>query len=333
MENKIQLVIPQQNSALLVGITGDKIDVGGTIDIPYNSISKIIDNKIIVTLDKSNKQLLLHTIDGTYIKSIKVPFGIAMNAKENVVYIGGNANDGEVCYMVDLASESQTLVNIALPEPMSYGKAVDDILILGNKMLLIDNIVFPKYTFEYDISDPNKPVWVETVKLPHNRTYENIIKGDMNKDWIIYLSSASCEEGGYVRYITCHKKRNLTFTFADIECPYNSKSVPSFKDIALINDRLYVLTNWGLAYYDLMTPNVKSSDLKFIKQKIFANKILKVNDNMLIVVSEKTYKKIDLNRINTQSTKSISAQYNKVKVGLYIQKAMRDFTNWLSYLF
>ncbi len=326
-------IIPQQDHGLIVEIVDNTVKILHKFDIPYNSISKIIDNKIIVTLDKSNKQLLLHTIDGVFIKSIKVPFGLAMNVKESVVFIGGNANGGEVCYMVDSDSEDQVLQNINLPVPMAYGKAVDDILILGDKMLLIDNIVFPKYTFEYDISDPNKPVWVETVKLPHNRTYENIIKGDMNKDWIIYLSSASCEEGGYVRYITCHKKRNLTFTFANIECPYDSKPVPFFKDIALINDRLYVLTNWGLAYYDLMTPNVKSSDLKFIKQKIFANKILKVNDNMLIVVSEKTYKKIDLKHIDLQSTKSISEQYNKMKIRLYIQKTIRDFKHWLSYLF
>jgi len=181
MENKIQLVIPQQNSALLVGITGDKIDVGGTIDIPYNSISKIIDNETIVTLDKSNQQLLLHTIDGVFIKSIKVPFGLAMNVKESVVFIGGNANGGEVCYMVDLDSEDQVLQNINLPVPMAYGKAVDDILILGDKMLLIDNIVYPKYTFEYNIANPNKPLWVETVELPEGRPYENIIKGDFCK--------------------------------------------------------------------------------------------------------------------------------------------------------
>ena len=86
-------------------------------------------------------------MDGTFIKSIRVPFGIAMNIKENVVYIGGNARGGEVCYMLDLDSDDQHLQNIELPEPMSYGKAVDDILILGNKMLLIDNIVYPKYTF------------------------------------------------------------------------------------------------------------------------------------------------------------------------------------------
>ena len=137
MENKIQLVIPQQNGALLVGITRDKIDVGDTIDIPYNSISKIIDNETIVTLDKSNQQLLLYTIDGIFIKSIKVPFGLAMNVKDSIVYIGGNANGGEVCYMVDLDSEDQILQNINLPVPMAYGKAVDDILILGDKCFLL----------------------------------------------------------------------------------------------------------------------------------------------------------------------------------------------------
>ena len=95
-------------------------------DIPYNSISKVIDNETIATLDKSNRKLLIHTIDGVLLKSISVPFGLAMNVKNHTVYIGGNANDGEVCYRVDLDSKDLLLQNINLPIPMGWGKAVDD---------------------------------------------------------------------------------------------------------------------------------------------------------------------------------------------------------------
>ncbi len=333
MKNKMLTIIPQARCGLIADVTDKRIRVIAKFDIPYNSVSKIVDNKIIVTLDRNRKQLLLHKIDGTYLKSTKVPFGITMNIKDNIAYVGGNAQNGEVCYMIDISSESLGIQNIKLPEPMTSGKAVDDILILGNTMLLIDNIVFPKYTFVYDISIPNKPLHLQTIQLPHDRTYENIIKGDMNEEWIVYLSSASCYEGGNVKYITVHRKKNLTFTFADIECPYNSAPVPSFKDIALVNDRLYVLTNWGLGYYDLMDPNVKSDDLKFVKEKIFSSRILKVNDDILIVVSKNTYKKIDLEHIDLQSTKSISEQYSKMKIRLYIKKAIQDFKNWISYLF
>ena len=332
MKTKTLTIIPQQNNGLIAEIVNKQIKVLYKFDIPYDSTSKILNNKTIATLDRKNKQLLFHTIEGIFMKSIKVPFSMTMNVKGNVVYVGGHSSKGEVCYMINLDNEPLAIKNIHLPKPMTSGKAVDDILILDDTMLLIDNIVFPKYTFVYDISIATEPVHVQTIQLPHNRTYESIIKGDMNQDWIIYLSSASCEEGGYVRYITCHRKKELIFTFENTECRYNSKPVPSFQDITLINDKLYVLTNWGLGYYDLMTDNIKSGDLKFIKPNIVANRILKVNDDILILVSKKTYKIINLDHINLQSSKSILEQYNKMKFKLYLEQSLRKLKNWLGHL-
>ncbi len=292
MNTKNLTIIPQQNHGLIVEIVDNAVKILNEFDIPYNSISKIIDNKTIVTLDKSNKQLLIHTIDGTYIKSIKVPFGIAMNVKESVVYIGGNANDGEVCYMVDLASEDQTLKNIKLPVPMAWGKAVDDILILDYKMLLIDNIVYPKYTFEYDISVPNKPVWVETIELPQKRPYENIIKGDMNEDWMIYLSTSSSGYTGDKAHITIEGKYSYTIS---------SSKKSSIFDICLMSDALYVLTDIGLGYFDLNKPNNRADDIVFIEHQNVADRIIKIDSTSMLLVSKYDYELLDLDNLHYSS--------------------------------
>jgi len=286
--DKTMTIIPQQNHGLIAEVIAGIVKVVGEFDIPYNSISKIIDNETIATLDKSNRKLLIHTIDGVLLKSISVPFGLAMNVKNHTVYIGGNANDGEVCYRVDLDSKDLLLQNINLPIPMGWGKAVDDILILDNKMLLIDNIVFPKFTFEYDISTPDKPFWVGTTKLPEERPYEHIIKGDMNENWMIYLSTSSSGWSGDEAHITIEGKYSNTIS---------SSKKESIVDICLIDDALFALTDIGLGVFDLAKERLNVGDIAFIEHEIVADKIIKINSTMLLLVSKYTYELIDLDNL------------------------------------
>jgi hypothetical protein len=49
--------------------------------------------------------------------------------------------------------------------------------------------VFPKYIFEYDISNPKEPKHINTIDLPDNGTYEHIVKGDGNEKWLGIKSS------------------------------------------------------------------------------------------------------------------------------------------------
>jgi len=287
--SKTLTIIPQSNHGLIAEISDNKVHIINKVDIPYNSISKIVDNKTIATLDKENKQLLFHAIDGSFIKSMDVPFGIAMNVKDSVVYVGGNARDGEVCYMVDLESEMQNLQNIELPVPMGWGKAVDDILIEGNKMMLVDDIVYPKYTFEYDISTPNEPVWVNTIDLPDRRAYENIIKGDMNEDWMIYLSSSNSGWTGKESHITIIGKKEIQIS---------SLGDDSIIDICLVGDILYTLTDIGLGYFDLNDSDISIGSIVFIEHKIVAYRIIKINDKQFFLVNKYEYEHIDLENIS-----------------------------------
>ncbi len=285
MTEKTTIIIPQQKHGFIAEAVNGKINILGKIDIPYNSISKIIDNETIVTLDKESKQLLLHNMEGNLVQAIKVPFGIAMNTKEKIVYIGGNARSGEVCYMVDLEAETQTLKNITLPVEMGWGKAVDDILIVGDKMLLIDDLVFPKYSFEYDISISNKPVWIKTIELPDDRPYEHIVKGDMNENWMIYLSTSSSGWSGDEAHITIEGKQQITLS---------SSKKNSIVDICLIGDTLYTLTDIGLGYFDLNEGELHAGNIRFIEHKIVGDRIIKVDDTHLLLTSKYEYELLDL---------------------------------------
>lgn len=296
MTNKILTIIPQLDCGLITEISENTVKTITKIDIPYNSISKISGNTV-ATLDKDNKKIILYSIDGTYLKSIAVPFGMAMNIKDSVVYVGGNARTGEVCYLIDISKEDPTLENINLPVQMGWGKAVDDILIVGNKMMLIDDIAYPKYTFEYDISNPNEPVWVKTIELPDSRPYEHIIKGDMNDDWMIYLSTSSSGYSGDACHISIEGKRDIVLSVEGDK--YNDENRPYFwyKDICLLEDRLYVLTDIGLGYYDLTLQNIDTEDIIFIKHKTVADRIINVDETRLLLISKYDHELLDLENL------------------------------------
>ena len=53
MNTKALTIIPQQDHGLIVEVVDNTVKVLNEFDIPYNSISKIIDNETIVTLDKN----------------------------------------------------------------------------------------------------------------------------------------------------------------------------------------------------------------------------------------------------------------------------------------
>ena len=53
MNTKALTIIPQQDHGLIIEVVDNTVKVLNEFDIPYNSISKIIDNETIVTLDKS----------------------------------------------------------------------------------------------------------------------------------------------------------------------------------------------------------------------------------------------------------------------------------------
>ena len=53
MNTKALTIIPQQDHGLIIEVVDNTVKVLNEFDIPYSSISKIIDNETIVTLDKS----------------------------------------------------------------------------------------------------------------------------------------------------------------------------------------------------------------------------------------------------------------------------------------
>lgn len=186
-------VIPQKEKSILAKIENGKVVPVNHLEIPYKSISKICENGLIVTLCLKEKELMVHSPECKLLKKQKVVQFVAMNVKQNIIYLGGK-NYVETFSLINMANTDAVLENQELPIKKVSGKSIDDVLVFGNRLLLLDNMVYPKFIFEYDITIPEKPVLTKQTGLPNNGTYEHITKGDINDDWMIVFSDTKSRE-------------------------------------------------------------------------------------------------------------------------------------------
>jgi hypothetical protein len=310
--------IPQEGQSLIARMDGDTIIEVGNIDIPYTSKSVATENGYIVSICFGNKpkasRLKIFDSSGRQLVRKTEYKYRSIACKNNVVYLGGqfNARSSELFACIDLTdvtftAEECTAAELALPTLSVAGKAIDDTLIRNNRLILVDNVMYPKYLFEYDITTPNAPKHIATEELPNNGTYEHIIKGDINDDYLALLSSSVGRSGSYT-HITISGKRNvllryLTYSVHDDrdklksylnDTPYDdTNKIERIKrkhifDIALIGDYLFILGSDGLECLDLRGETTKSSGVP-IPCGIKGERLLKTPDNRLVVINKREY--------------------------------------------
>lgn len=215
--------------------------------------------------------------------------------------------------------KNELYAEIEIPIKKVKGKAIDDILILNNELILVDNIVFPKYIFYYDISKPKKPKHIKTLKLANNGTYENIIKGDINKNYLVLFSS-TVGMGGGSKYLNIIKgelekvdklywkvysssellksssidwqKQSYTEIGELIDKEKNTNKTEYLQDFTLIDNYLILLTTHQLGYLNL-NEKIKLENMILLKKPYPFSKLIKTPCNQIIAYNETEYEWIE----------------------------------------
>jgi hypothetical protein len=185
-----------------------------------------------------------------------------------------------------------------LPVQPTEGKSIDDILINGNKLILVDNIVYPKYLFEYDISISNKPVHNETIKLPNNGTYEHIYKGTINDNWMVLFSSSVGMNGAY-QHISIFGTQNGTVSFC-VESGLVKNAAEEedrILDICLLNNYLLILRKNEIAYIDLSKAITRENIKHFAENQNNMDRLMKISEDACLILNESEYKLLYLSDI------------------------------------
>ena len=237
-------IIPQKTQSIIATIENEKLVNIGPIDIPYGSKTVYCQKHgIFVSINFKEKALKMYRENGEYI-GFNNQFNFSSIAiKDDVVYLGGAYKKkknglGELCSLLDLSQVDFKFKQINLPIVAVKNKAIDDIVIIGNKLILLDNIVFPKYIFEFDISNPRVPIHTNTINLPDNGTYEHIVKGDGNEKWL-GIKSSTVGDFGQAQHLNVLGERKVQFDYVlrrdqnyneEIEGPFVNKEDSSEED-------------------------------------------------------------------------------------------------------
>ena len=298
-------IIPQSTNSVIAKVVNGEISIVGSVDVPYKSKNIFTENNLIVSLCYDMKELRIFDIQGKLIFSMGSGSFSAIAGKKNTAYLGGigyslgSDQNCEMFSIIDLENMIFEQKEIDLPIKVVDGKSIDDILIIENKLILVDNIIYPKYLIEYDISVPNSPEHFKTIKLPNHGTYEHIYKGDINKDWLVLFSTTVGEMGrshiisvkgktdGHISTYRPHK--------VNIYLAHNYEKY-SYMDICLIDNKLFILRDDGLGFIDLNN-KIDNSEFKEIKTNIIAKSLIKTSNNDLIAINENSYELIKLSEI------------------------------------
>jgi hypothetical protein len=300
-----KFVIPQKNQCLIAEYENNALSVTGKIDLPYASKSVFLKNGLLVSIYLGEKPkhrgLKIYDEHGKRLyKNAAYKFR-AISRKDTTVYLGGQYRKGksELFSYMDLAAVDFTVNELETPIKSIEGKSIDDILIRGNTLFLVDNILYPKYIFAYDISEPDNPRHAGTEKLPGNGTYEHIYKGDINGNWMILFSSGYGRRGAF-QHITVtaagqplDRYRKLTFcvkSYDDEENETNAEPRYFIRDIRLTGDRLLILERNALYALDLTQEITLKNLVPLEPNKARYDKLIKITGERCLLVSEESWK-------------------------------------------
>jgi hypothetical protein len=292
-------IIPLSTESLVCKMEENQVKVLSKIPITNASKAIIVNDEYVCSIDSmvsifDLKGKCLHTFTGDFTP-------ISLNAKNRVIYLGGKYSveakkPGEIFAIIDLEKSWPKLTSIILPIKIRPFKSIDDVLILGNKLILVDNVIYPKYLFEYDITDSKKPVHLSTKKLENHMPNEHIVKGDVNQNWLILFSQGTFRSGTS-KYIAIQGKSSGKLyvhlpSYFSKEWDTQQKPKYNYRDICLIDSNLFILT-WDLLYRLDLNGTISEEQLVEIKTSILEiEMVLKTPTNRLIAVSENEYELI-----------------------------------------
>ena len=303
MRNELY-IIPQKNFGIICKVENNILTKIREIDIHFDSKNVFLENGLIVSLglveNSKTNELKIFNMEGKKIFECNEYNYSAINVFENVVYLGGiYSNNRELFSYVDLSSIEFKINDVSLPIKTVDGKSIDDILISNNLLYLIDNIIWPKYIFIYDINVSNRPKYLETHKLTGHLPNEEIIKGDINDNWIMIFSEHYIQNGFFYNIVLKNIEKSWKKDYLLTFCTQGSglfEKVDSVAvlDVCLTNNMLYILKEDGLYIIKLDSPISKRNIYKFNENRDMYKKMLKIGTNSVILYNEFKYEHIKI---------------------------------------
>ena len=323
------VALTRQNQVQLFAIVNDSIRQIGKLDFPPYSNVIIGNNGWIAAIPpaarfsdsaikrwahtfpreflymKENNMIMLGKIDRyyniTYFPTIKFPHDHLIETVkfyDDIMFIAGKGTAGlgvkgygEKASLVNLDDPEKKIIPLDMPEALKKeGKSIDEILFRGNKMILVDDCIYPKYLFEYDITCLITPKLINQFSLYIHGSYEKIVKAQISEKYITLMSTI-VGSGGSAKIVTVldvntYKEVNEFWSsMPAVVLPNEKTKELQIVDCCLVGNNVYFVADTNKVYFkNVYDKNAKIGD-KYIDVNRLKNvkKIFSLNGHLLLV--------------------------------------------------
>lgn len=219
----------------------DKINEIKTFSISKKSIIATDQKERVAVLDTVKNEIQLFDIHASRETKLSIPFDIKPKSiliNQHNLFVGGEMGKE---LLVQYHLKSKKWFKLKIPkEVMSYGKAVDDLVLNDSLLIAVDNIIIPKYILYYKLNSTDKLEYSHFKELKSNSSYESIHKARITENYLGLLST-TMNWGTQREHITLYSDLKLLKSFA-ISTEYKGKW--SFNDILIFDNKLFVANSF-----------------------------------------------------------------------------------------
>ncbi|WP_299526314.1 hypothetical protein [Winogradskyella sp.] len=278
----------------------DRINELKTFSVSKKSIIATDQRERVVVLDTTNNKIQLFHIHISKEENFSIPFDIKPKTiliNQHNLFVGGEMGQE---LLVQYHLKNKKWYQLKIPkEVMSYGKAVDDLVVNDSLLIAVDNIIIPKYILYYKLNITDKLEYSHFKELKSNSSYESIHKARITENYLGLLST-TLNWGTHSEHITLYSDLNLLKSFA-ISTDYWEKL--NFNDILILGNKLFIAnSSKGFGVLEVKEKYFKESkdehdifneniDEKLIQYKKYLNReiirLTKIPDEPKIVLTIK----------------------------------------------
>ena len=207
-------VLPDGPRLVLMRWTGTGLAPSGRLGLPPSDRPTATNDRWVVAVPPKGRSVhcwRIHTGGPVDHRVLPLPDRTEVHAVALVgdtLYVGGARGDETLCCW-DLSESEPARRPIALPDNIrAPGKAIDGLLHDADRLIAVDDIVFPKWNLVYDIQTPTAPILQSMHRIPGHGSYEQIVSAALGDTHVALLSSSVGRSGSY-RHIALLDRSSL----------------------------------------------------------------------------------------------------------------------------
>jgi len=277
------LLLNDKETVSLNTYENNEIQESEIFSISEKSIFTTDQKEKVAILDTDKNIITLYEIQTSNETTLPIPYDIKPKTiliNGDNLFIGGEMGE-EMLIQYHMLSDKWYQLEVP-KEVNKWGKAIDDLVVSGNQLIAIDNVVLPKYILFFRLKNTTgKLAFSHFKELKYNSSNEEIFQGRITPNYFGLRSSATYMFG-HSEHITIYNSLNLKKSFAistEREL-LDEENVNTFNDFLIIDNKIVIASKeYGLGLFE-----IKNS--YFTKGFTYDRKA-----NTSIDASEITYKK------------------------------------------